>query len=73
MIEQAVSSLTLMDMGIILAGFASLVGWFTRLEFRSQANTERLKETKETIKLLFEKIDKVSDADRRGPDRGKRK
>ena len=70
MIEAAAASFTLMDILMIGAGFASLVGWFTRLEVRSKANETRLNETKETIKLIFKKLDKLSgtDSDRRtGP------
>ena len=69
MIEQAALGLDLMDFLMIGAGFASLVGWFVRLEVRSKANSERIAESKETIKLLFKKIDKLSGgSDRReGP------
>ena len=59
MIEQVAATLTVADVLMISGGFASLVAWFVRLEVRSKANTERLKETKETIKLLFKKIDKL--------------
>ena len=72
MIEQAALSFTLMDILMIGAGFASLVGWFTRLEVRSKANAERIAESKETIKLIFKKIDKLgggNERDRRERDR----
>ena len=63
MIETAAAGLSLVDILMIGGGFASLVGWFTRLEVRSKANETRLNETKETIKLIFKKIDKLSGSD----------
>ena len=72
MIEQAALSFTLMDILMIGAGFASFVGWLVRLEVRSKANAERIAESKETIKLIFKKIDKLgggNERDRRERDR----
>ena len=62
MVEQIVTGFTLMDMLMIGAGFASLVGWFTRLEVRSQSNKERLVETKKTMKHIYERLDKLSES-----------